>query len=300
VTTSGAAVWDRLERMPHQALLAEGPGRKVVRYADRPEQDGMPADAIVAKYYADGQGATTAHTMDAVCAALHTCRPPAILSTPRPLGYDPDRRLLLQEPVPGVRFDALLSGPDALDSLRLAGRALADLHALAVPIGPPLRTGDHLRHLFRPHPAELALALPELGGRVTRVLQVLLQTETAVNGDRCESLVHRDVHPKQLFREDDRICLIDWDLAARGDGALDLGNFSAYLRARRGMGDEARDALLRGYAETGCGDVLERVPIYEALTCLRLACKRFRLGEDGWRDGCRELIGRAERTLGMV
>lgn len=299
MTSADASIWDRLERMPDRTVLAEANGRKVVLYGAGPEQGDQQPPAIVAKYYPDAQGARTARVMDAVCAAL-SGDGARVLTLPRALGYDPERQLLLQEPAQGVRFDTLLSGPDALSSLHLAARALAALHALDVEIGPPVHMQDHLRDLFRPHPGELAKAMPDMAGRVNRILRVLLDADARWRGAGRASLIHRDVHPKQLFREGDHICLIDWDLATHGDAALDLGNFSAYLRARRGMDDEAVGALLRGYAAYGRADVLERVPVYEAFTYLRLACKRFRLGEDGWQDECGRLIARAEQTLASV
>jgi aminoglycoside phosphotransferase (APT) family kinase protein len=285
--------------MPDRTVLAEGNGRTVLWCAGAPDEAEQPP-AIVAKYYPDAQGARTAFVMQSVCSALDAGGAACVLSVPRALGYDPERQLLLQHPAPGVRLDALLSGAEALSSLHLTGRALADLHAIDVVIGSPAHMADHLRELVRPHPRELANALPLLARRVDRLLRTLLDADARWPGARRHALIHRDVHPKQLFRDGERLCLIDWDLAAHGDAALDLGNLSAYLKARRGMCDDSVGVLLHGYAQSGGADVLERVPVYEAFTYLRLACKRFRLDTDGWREECGRLIARAEQALALV
>jgi tRNA A-37 threonylcarbamoyl transferase component Bud32 len=281
-------------------VLVDGPPHKVIRVAAAPDgHTRYGQTAIIAKYYPDDEGERTARVTASVCEALGRSPGRRALGIPRVLGYDAQRRLLLQEPVPGTRYDAILSGPGALRALALAGRALAALHALDAAAGPPLAMRDHLRDLIHPHPARLARAVPALRPRLGRILRTLLLADAAWRDRRADVPIHRDVHPKQLFLDGRRVCLIDWDLSARGDAALDLGNFVAYLRARLHLDDAATGALTQGYAAAGAPDTLERVPVYEALTYVRLACKRFRLGAPGWRDGCAGLIGRAEQCLGL-
>lgn len=287
------AMWEQVEGLPLQAVLADGPLHKVVRLA----RDG--GAAIIAKYYLDDEGARTARITASICQALDRSASRTMLGVPRVLGYDATRRLLLQEPVAGIRFDALLAGPDALHALERAGRALAALHGLDAAVGAPSAMRDHLQDLIRPHPARLARELPSLRPRLRRILRTLLLADASWRGRRSDVPVHRDVHPKQLFLDGDRVCLIDWDLSARGDAALDVGNFVAYLRARLHMDDPAVEALTRGYAAVGDPGALDRVPLYEALTYVRLACKRFRLGACAWREDAAGLITRAERCLGL-
>lgn len=287
------SIWERLETLSCRTTLADGP-RRVVRCAPPGGGGGHPA--VVAKFYRDGDGAPSARTLEVIHAALERSASP-FLGVPRVLGYDPRRRVLLQEHVPGVRLDALLAGPDASTALYRAGRALAALHGLAAAVGPARRLRDHLDDLFRPHPTRVGEESPALAARLPAVLDALLAAESRWRPRPRDVPIHRDVHARQLFLDGERVWLVDWDLCARGDGALDLGNFAAWLRARRGAGDEAVGSLLRGYAESGDAGVVARAPLYEALTYVRLCCKRFRRKPAGWRGECADLVARAERCV---
>jgi aminoglycoside phosphotransferase (APT) family kinase protein len=297
MTPADSRIWQQLETFGHRTILADGRARRVVRYAAASgAEDDAARPSIIGKFYPDDGGARTMRLMEALRVALERC-PSAALCVPRALGYDPTRRLLLQEPVRGARFDMLLAGPDPRGALYLAGRALSALHGLSAAVGPARRLRHHIDDLIRPHPSVLAQQLPRLASRVNRIVSAVVAAEARSWPCGPDMPIHRDVHPRQLFLEDERVFLVDWDLCARGDGALDLGNFVAYLRARRVVEEAAIDCLLRGYGASGRADVLERVPLYEGLTYLRLACKRFRLREPGWREECDELITRAEISL---
>ena len=295
MTAAAGALSEQVASWRHQTVLADGPLHKVVRYDAG--ADGR-SGAVIAKYYLDGQGAHAARVMKAVHAAAGRSAAATPLRVPRVLGYDAERGLLLQDAAPGERLDALLAGARALGALELAGRALAGLHGLAMPLGRRRDMRGHIDDLMRPHPGRLVREVPELAPRLRRVLAALLEADANCASRPVDVTIHRDVHPRQLFLDGERVCLIDWDLSARGDAALDVGNFVAYLRARRRVDQSSVDALLRGYAATGSRDVLARVPLYEALTYVRLSCKRFRVGGPGWRDECDGLISRAESCLG--
>ncbi len=47
--------------------------------------------------------------------------------------------------------------------------------------------------------------------------------------DATEVLLHRDLHPDHLLWTGARLYLIDFDLAAAGDAAVDVGNLVAHL-----------------------------------------------------------------------
>lgn len=287
MTAPDPARRDPLDAPAGAPCAPAGGARRVVRLV------GAGRGAVVAKSFPDGAGARTARLQDAVHRAL-AAAPAPVLRVPRVLGYDAERRVLLQEEAPGVRLDRLLGGLGAGAALERVGRALADLHRLEVEVGPALGLGDHLRELVRPQPDALAGALPELGPRVARLVEALLERAS----DAGPAVpVHRDVHARQLLLDGERVWLVDLDLVARGDGALDLGNLVGWLRARAGAGDAEVGALLRGYAAAGDRGVLARVARHEAFTYLRLACKRLRLHEEGWRDACAALVARAERCL---
>ncbi|MCP3915348.1 MAG: phosphotransferase [bacterium] len=116
---------------------------------------------------------------------------------------------------------------------------------------------------------------------VDRALEDLRRT--AVVGQRPGSqppvFLHRDLHDGQLLTEDGRVYILDFDIAAAGDPALDLGNLTAHLQLRALQGwcgasqaraEECASALLEGYASTGSG-FYGRLSWYQASTFLRLA-----------------------------
>ncbi|WP_157937001.1 glycosyltransferase family protein [Geodermatophilus chilensis] len=87
--------------------------------------------------------------------------------------------------------------------------------------------------------------------------------------------LHRDLHDRQvLVAGDGSVGLLDFDLLAAGEPALDLANLLAHLslRQRQGLVADAaplRAAVLEGYRPSSA--VAARVPVHEATTRLRLA-----------------------------
>jgi Ser/Thr protein kinase RdoA (MazF antagonist) len=91
------------------------------------------------------------------------------------------------------------------------------------------------------------------------------------------SLLHRDLHDKQVVLEPDgRIGLLDLDTASVGEPALDIANVLAHLDLRQRQGlltpmaaATARSAFLDG-ASPGPA-TMARVPVYGVAAQLRLA-----------------------------
>lgn len=175
-----------------------------------------------------------------------------------------------------------------------AGTALAALHSLPVVAGPTVGLAQCLADLVRPHPGVLAAGLADLGPQVGALLVAVLDAEPSAPPARP---VHRDVHLRQLLDDGRRTSLIDWDLAAQGDPALDVGNLVASLRSK-GVEEPAIEAVLDGYASEDRTGALGRLPVYEAFTYLRLACKRYRMHGRVVRPEVERLLDAAERVLG--
>lgn len=281
-------------------VLSETPGkRKVVQYqffrAGR-KADSRPLFRCVVKFYGDESGAETSRVME-VLSKEHD-RSASLLAVPRSLYYDPGGRFAVQQFVEGVPFPELINLRDSRPYFVLAGKALAALHTRAVPVGEIKRLSDHLSDLIHPHPLLLAEQIPSYRSRIDSILKALQEWEESRVDRRANAPIHRDFHLRQLFYGDHRIWLVDWDLFARGDPALDLGNFIVYLTTR--LPERAAssiDAFLEGYFSVQPADLLKRLPLYRAFTFLRLACKRFRLKEEDWEEKMGGLLLRAERTL---
>jgi hypothetical protein len=288
---------------PHYAAqasatcLSDSPdGRRVTELRFRPSDRRWHDVRIIAKEFATDTGAATYAAMKALEAAEAVRRGAAPLAVPRALFYEPRLRTLGLEPAPGRPYRELVREAGFTGHLGLVGGALAGLHALEVPTLRVTTIDDHVAELMRPHPEALAAALPEHAGLVARVLAGLRAGERAIA--YAPVPVHRDFHLGQLFRDRDRVAVIDWDLVARGDPALDLGNFAVHLRTRvPHAGARGLDAFLAGYAARAGADAFGRMALYEALTYLRLACKRVRLKPGGWREDAVRMLHLAEARL---
>jgi hypothetical protein len=203
-----------------------------------------------------------------------------LFATPRLIACEPERGLLLWSELRGIAMSELPGGGDLEQAARLAGGALAALHAAEPPQavrahGPceeiaMLERWAGFAAQFAPAYGACAQALlPELGERLA-ALPTLRRT------------VHRDFYDKQVIVSAGRAGLLDFDTLAVGDPALDLANALVHfeLRALQGLYDEeharaAAAALLDGYEGVSGApgaDKTERIGIYAAATRLRLAC----------------------------
>lgn len=275
--------------------------RMVVQYSfyDRESQwERKPFLTLIGKFYADETGEQTYRIMRVLMTTLSQTGTTPLLAIPQPLFYDPVRRFLAQERAEGVPYRELLSRSDYRKNFRLAGKALAMLHAQRVPAGETKWIRDHLTELIHPHPMRLAEQIPWYRPLVERLIETMGEREKEWKKEIDVSPLHRDFHLRQLFYGQDQVWVIDWDLFAKGDPALDVGNFVVYLKThltQRCL--PSIDAFLEGYFSDRPSSILERVPLYEALTYLRLACKRFRLKGDYWREKVNEMLLRSEKCL---
>jgi aminoglycoside phosphotransferase (APT) family kinase protein len=179
--------------------------------------------------------------------------------------------VLAMERLAGESYRDVIDGADAdaESAMHAAGRAIAALHAIRPAELRVCTAADHLVDLIRPHPADVAEALPQLAPRIESLL-----ARPPIDVDEADiAVVHRDLHLGQLFRFADRVALIDWDLAALGDPALDLGNLRAYLRTRsHAAAPRLWSAFVTGYDRP----LPSQTAAYESLMYLRMASKAFR------------------------
>ncbi|MFV0407124.1 MAG: phosphotransferase family protein [Propioniciclava sp.] len=218
------------------AALTGRPGARLV--AHRPERRGVVAhdDAGQACYTKVVRpGRLTAATPP----PLPGIRQPAVLEA------DPIRGTVTTAALPGRTLHALLAEPaDRRPALTAAGTALARLHAIPPAILPGSQPGqapthgpaaeiDVLRRWWR-LAAGLGVAPAHIEPTVRRTETALLNTDPAL------SVLHRDLHDKQLLLDDaaggTHVGLLDLDLLTMGDPALDLANLVVHLelRARQG------------------------------------------------------------------
>jgi aminoglycoside phosphotransferase (APT) family kinase protein len=303
VEQGAAAVMDFLERQGgvrpplHSKLLDTPNGERLV--AEFSFADAAGTRPIIAKCFGDDTGEHTFLVMTALAGALAR-HPNPTLALPAALCYDSARRCLVQQRVEGSPFFFLAGTAQFLPALQRAGDALADLHALDVTVGKTTRIADHLRDLIHPHPLELAERLPEHRTRIRSLVTALEAAEARFAAGVTPRPIHRDFHLRQLFLDEKgRVWVIDWDLFARGDPALDVGNFLMYLETRLDSDREAAaEVFLESYFGRGSGDVYPRIGFYKGLNYLRRASKHCRLAQPGWAAKSAMMLARAEACLG--
>ena len=251
----------RLVARPGSELVSHRPERRaVVRVGDR----------AYTKVVRPGRTAEVAEPLRAV-------RPP-LLRIPEVRAVDDERGLVTVSTVPGPTLWERLTDPsapedDLVRDVERVGRAVRLLHHHPVSIARPVHDVA----------AELAaarrwlVAASDFGLLPSQAWERRFEQVAGMVAEppRRAVVVHRDLHDKQVVLGD-RIGLLDLDLAAYGDPALDLANLLVHvdLRARQGRCTPARAArvgaaILAGYQPDA--PTRSRLPGYAASTRLRLA-----------------------------
>jgi aminoglycoside phosphotransferase (APT) family kinase protein len=146
-----------------------------------------------------------------------------------PLGAVPAMRMALQRAVDGTPLlHALNAGADP----RVLGAAIArSLHALHTSSIEPARAWsvDDELGVLRTNLDGLAVRQPALCEEIARLQRRLNHIAQPLRRRTTRAVVHRDFYHDQVMADGDDCRLVDLDLVAIGDPALDIGNFMAHL-----------------------------------------------------------------------
>lgn len=257
-----------------------------------------PALTLVGKSYADDRGQQTFQVMRELNHTLAQQADPAPLAVPQVLFYDPSLRLLAQQRAMGVPYAELLNRADLANYVQTAGTALAFLHNQCLAVGHEAWLRDHLADLVYPQPAQLAEQLPQYRTQIETLIGEMRSQERAMKPAIEIAPIHRNFGPRKVLYREGRAWVIDWDLFAQGDPALDIGTFVVHLQVR--IAHQPRRAIaafIDGYFQARPLLILERVPLYAAFAYLRLAAKCARRKEAGWEDQLRDYLRRGEECL---
>lgn len=259
-------------------------------------------ERVILKHYADtALGSTAERAMRAIGGALHDI-PDAPLQVPVLHEWSSTSGVLVQSVARGEPVLPLLSTSRRTGVINAVARALACLHTLPVRVGSVAGMREHVRDLIHPHPSLVWYDRPSLRVRIEALLVALHAWRewgpTPGHAARHRSQpIHRDAHARQMFLAAEQVTIVDWDLYARGDPALDVANFAVYVRTHLGRaGMSAEAAFLDAYARLD-ETVMLRVPAYTALTYLRLVSKAHRTRAGAWSARARTFLERAERAL---
>ncbi len=223
------------------------------------------------------------------------------VSIPEPVALVPALHLWLQRKVPGAVATSLLAGQDGVELARRITDAIHKLHRVGVQAPRTHTMADELG-ILRPRLAEVARVYPTLEPRLSGLMDAC-ERVAADMGEARWANVHRDFYPDQVLVDGSRLYLVDLDLYAQGDPAIDVGNFIAHLieQGLRLHGDAGAlsgqiAAMLERFASVS-GD-LARVHVYVALTLARHVSISTQIPERRWTTlALLELAERHVQTL---
>lgn len=208
-----------------------------------------------------------------------------------PLGYAPKMRMQLQAWAPGRTLNQLVRVQDIRPIMDQTAQGLAKFHSLPVPLpvngdGPVTlkRYGveEEVANLDR-FTQELIQVRPSFAQEAIRLRDALRQWASRLPLPPAVTPIHRDFYYSQVLVQEgpgrEQLTLIDFDLMALGDPALDVANFAAHLifLGLEKLGDAqalvpAGRLFLEGYARRREPDphFWERFRFYQAATFFRL------------------------------
>ncbi len=223
-------------RLTHIEPLKYKPGRRcVMRYTWEKGKTGRAE--LIGKVFRDRRG----QRLDAVHRILwESGFDNQVVRIPRPYGYVHKMRMQLQENAPGITLNEIYrSGGDVYKYMSLCAAAAAQLHDLNDHL--PDTSRAKLHDLIKPYFLEDEIhslgdtfnALRELRpaetAELTHMFDLLLGWADILHPPAAPALVHRDFYYSQVLVDGESLVLIDLDLIASGDAAIDVANFSAHL-----------------------------------------------------------------------
>ena len=201
--------------------------------------------------------------------------------------------------VPGETLSDLLAGPgEAAASLRLAGEALAALHA-GPSSGLPVATAEDDAGALASAADHLCALNAHLGARVAPLV-ASLGPRLAAGAPADARPRHGDFSPDQVVVGRAGPALLDFDNAEFGDPAADLGQFVASLVAA-GLTEPAAGApaaswstdFLTGYEAAGGVAGAGRVADHTVAALVRPAVEPFRTRAPDWSARTEALLDHA-------
>ncbi|MFQ5418818.1 MAG: glycosyltransferase [Anaerolineae bacterium] len=281
----------RLERIQEIEMLKYKPRRRcVLRYEinGRHKKHGHAVNqTVIGKLFRDDRGLRFHHLHHFLQANGFAPDAADQITIPASLAYIAKMRMQVQAFAPGATLDTLADTTDITPLMPQTAQAIAKLHSITAtptaPDGKPLAIntyllGDELENLEQ-FTIKLLNIHPEAGNRILALHRTLNARAEHLPPLPQPAPVHRDFYYSQILFDQDRVALIDFDLFAWGDPAIDVGNFSAHLYL---LGQDkqhnlhalapAADRFLEAYAQFRPVDdtFWARVSFYEAATFYRL------------------------------
>lgn len=220
---------------------------------------------------------------------------------PQPVAYLPELSMLLQEEIPGRTIKDHIRQEGSPSYMRQLAKGLVKLHTCQIDLGEPFRIEDHL---MRCHPKfqVLRLACPHLKDDINYLVQTARHIEPQISLDTFTP-IHGDFHLSQVHVQGKQSWLLDFDPLSFGDPAADLGNVLVLLKGKSNKWGNVPlliDAFLDEYFSVMDSSIAKRIPLYEALTYLRRACKKLRFQEPNWQADVEKQIALGVACINQV
>lgn len=224
-------------------LLRYRPGKRATVLV----RTGPAMPALVAKAYHDpAKAAAVAGEASRLAEATGSSEALRLAAT---VGHLPELGVVVQRAVDGTPLDVLLSNTrlcvaEAWDGVRLAARALAELHRSSV-VTTRQRPVERELQRFGVRAGRVSTVDPAVGGALAELAQRLVHVHADLPPMRT-GLVHGDCKPSQFLLAGPHAYLLDMDHCGVSDQAVDAGTFLATLRQLR-----TRHALARRSSRLG-------------------------------------------------
>jgi tRNA A-37 threonylcarbamoyl transferase component Bud32 len=206
---------------PGHSLISHRPGKRAVVRATG------PSGLFYRKVFATGKSFRKACQAEDLLNGLGIR-----FATPQVLETDQQEKSLCFSALAGQSLHQICQQgtADAAQAGQL-GRALADLHDPGrIGRGDPLvaHSESSVLHSWLD---KLANFFPDLAEPMAAMIHQQISRETLFQVSQ-PSIIHRDVHDKQIFHTDHGVAIIDFDTLALGDPTIDLANLLVHLELR--------------------------------------------------------------------
>jgi hypothetical protein len=253
------------------------PGRRcLIEYDLTVSRDGCPprAGTLVAKVRSKGADTRTYGLTQTLWRDGFNSDSADGVSVPEPVGLLADLKMWMQWKAPGTLVAQLLEDTRAVALAERAAVAICKLHNSGASPSRRHGTDDELR-ILRDRLDAVATETPRWRRRLDALFDASARFANTVPAVTPRG-IHRDFHPGQMLVDGERVYLLDLDLYASGDPALDVGNFLAHLAeySLRTFGDPERlaacEAALTDHFLESTPDISARsIEIYKTLSLAR-------------------------------
>ena len=276
-----------------ETLRYEPETRATLRYSAASGNAGAPAaPPLYAKTFRDDRGAAVHHRFVHFW-SLAEADPTSPLVA-EPLAYTAETRTLWQAAARGTPLVERLAGADTVALAVATARAIARLHAQPLTLaGAARRDRAHWLSEVGRRSKKIGRAAPEYAERVAR-LAATLAAGAQQFAEPPPSLIHGDFHPDQVWVDNGRIVLFDFDEFAPGDPMEDLAEFVIKLDPPD-PGGRFATLLIGAYAQAAPQHFgMRRLHWHLAVQGLLQASRAFVFQVEGWRGQLERRLARAE------